>query len=672
MNLDKFFKPRSIAVIGASVNPVKIGYQIFTKLLQSGQSIYPVNPQYPKLLNKICYPSITAIPEAVDQAVIVIPAQFVSSVIDECLKKKVSSIIIITAGFSESGPAGSLLEAEIKAKLTNANVAVLGPNCLGYAFPLAKIDLTFAKASPPDGKIALVTQSGAIGSFLFDWANAEKLGFSYFISLGNRLGLNENNLLEYLQRDPHTKVIGLYLESFADATVFLKIASRVSQKKPILVLFGGLTVSGKQAALSHTAALSPEAAVIAAVFRQSGCLQVKSLEEFTNLLEIFSLEPPLKQNDLAIVTNAGGPAILATDTASQVKMRVSKPLDVFGDALAEQFIGAFKTVIKDHVQDAFLIIITPQTSTELEATAKAIVAQFKEVKKPVVVSLLGEQMTASAEQILKNNHIATINFPQSAVKYLSRLYHYWANRQNIKAYPVRQTKKIIAKNIVLPSGQLNWPTMSKLAKIYNIPLVKTLSAKSDNLTYLIQELGFPLVFKTDPSEAIHRTGNQAIYLNLNSKSNVRSAYQKITRNFHQILAQPQILTGHELFIGLKRTVGYPILLILGSGGIYTELFQDVRHLFLPVNQQTITHALKTTKLGQILFGYRTNQPLAVKPVISLIENLACLIEAYSQIQTIDVNPALVSEQQVVVVDIKITTSLQGESSQAKSPQSIMT
>lgn len=656
MKLDQFFKPRSIAVIGASVNPGKIGFQIFTKLLQSNQKIYPVNPQYPKLLNQTCYPSITAIPAPVDQAVIVIPAQFVSSVIDECLQKKVTSIVIISAGFSESGPSGSLLEGEIKAKLKNANVTVLGPNCLGYAYPSAKIDLTFAKASPPDGPIALLTQSGAIGSFLFDWAKDENLGFSHFVSLGNRIQLNENDLLEYLQTDPHTKVIGLYLESFANAETFLKIASRVSQKKPIIVLFGGLTASGKQAAMSHTAALSPEKAVIATVFRQSGCLQVKSLEEFTNLLEIFSLEPPLNDNDLAIVTNAGGPAILATDTASQVKLHVGKPLDVFGDALAEQFSNAFKTVIKDHVQDAFLIIITPQTSTELEATAKSIVSQFKHIKKPIVVSLLGAQMTEAAEKILKDKHIATISFPQSAVKYLSRLYNYWSNRQNIGTYPVRQTKKNVSKKISLSSGQLSWSEMSKLAKLYKIPLVKTIAAKSDNLNKLIKELGFPLVFKTDPTEAIHRTGNQAIYLNLKSLLAVRSAYKKISQHFQQILAQPQIQAGHELFIGLKRTPGYPILLTLGSGGIYTELYQDITHLFLPINQKSITYALKATKLGQILFGFRTNQPFAVKPVISLIENLACLIEAYPQIQTIDVNPALVTEHQVVIVDIKITTS----------------
>ncbi|MCX6816362.1 MAG: acetate--CoA ligase family protein [Candidatus Beckwithbacteria bacterium] len=653
MNL---FSPRSIAVVGASPNKSKLGYQIFSKLLNYSRPVYPVNPKYKHVLNRPCFASVTAIPDSVDQVVIVIPAAFIPLVISNCLNKKVNSVIIISSGFSEIGPAGSLLEGEIKAKIANSSLEVLGPNCLGYAHPQAGLDLTFAKTAPPAGNISLVTQSGAIGSFLFDWAKTEHLGFSKFASLGNRIGITENGLLSYLSTDKNTKVIGLYLESFADPAEFLKIASRVSRIKPIVVIFGGLTTKGKVAAQSHTAALSPDRKIVNTLLEQAGCLQVDTLEEFADLLEIFSLEPPLTDNDLAIVTNAGGPGILATDSASQFNLDVIQPLDVFGDALTDRFVAAFNQVIKDHIKDAFLIILTPQAGTQLELTCQTVVDKFKHVKKPVVVSLLGGRINDAAKEILRQNKIATIDFPQSAVKYLSLLFSYWHHRNHRPLYPVRSFKTVNRQKISLPSGQLSWHQISQLAKIYYLPLIKTVSAKPDNLIYLTQELGFPIVLKTDSSAGYHRTENKAIYLNLKSLTAVKTAFKKISHTFTGILAQPQISEGHELFIGMNRQPGYPALLTFGSGGIYTELYQDIVRTFLPTNQTIILNLIKQTKLGQILLGARGLPPIDLKPVIKLILNLSQLVSDYPQIQTIDINPAIISPHHLDIVDIKITTS----------------
>lgn len=646
----KLFDPKSIAVIGASADPLKLGYQILHKLLKSDCRIYPVNPSRKKISGLICYPSIDSIPETVDQAVIVTPAATVPAIIKDCLIKKVDSIVIISAGFSESGPAGSFLEGQI----IKTSGKILGPNCFGYANPEKKLDLSFAKTPPPQGNIALITQSGAIGSFLFDWAKAEHLGFSKFVSFGNRLDINENSLLEYLMNDPATKVIGLYLESFADGAKFLKIASRVNLLKPLIVLFGGQTQAGKKAALSHTASLSPETAVITTALHQTGCLEAKSLEEFTDLLEIFSLEPPLTDNDLVIITNAGGPGILATDTASQVKLDVDRPLDLLGDAMADRFVTAFNQVIKDKVKDAFLVILTPQSGTQLELTCQAVVDQFKQLKKPVVVSLLGGAINDSAKEILRRNKIATIDFPQNAVKYLSLLYEYWHQHRFGCLYPIRQAKVKQFAKLKLNSGLLSWQQSRQLSNIYHLKLIQTVQIRSDSFSNLIKILGWPLVLKSDPSEAIHRTENKALYLNINSLQALKSAYKKLSETYKTVLAQPQIKIGHELFIGISRPPGFPPLLTLGSGGIYTEIYQDVVHYFLPVNIKIIKELLLATKIGQILAGVRGAAPVDLKPVINLILNLSHLVFDYPQIQTIDINPLIVSQNQAVVVDIKIT------------------
>jgi len=374
------------------------------------------------------------------------------------------------------------------------------------------------------------------------------------------------------------------------------------------------------------------------------------------LLEIFSLEPPLTDNDLVIVTNAGGPGILAVDKADEVDLKVERLTDVLGDALAEQFNTAFQQMIKDKLKDAFLIILTPQTMTQLELTCQAVVKQFKHLKKPVVVSLLGGEITAKAKEILRKNRIATIDFPQKAVAYLSILFQYWHNRTQQTAYPVRQNSFIKASRPRLEPGQQTWQQIKKLAKIYHLPLVTTEIVKEKFLLQLIKQVGFPLVLKADPAEALHRTEKKALFLNLKSTTAVQQAFNQLKSQFKTILIQPQISSGHELFLGLKRHPGFPPLLTIGSGGIYTEIYQDITHTFLPVNKTSVLKLLAQTKLGQILQGVRGLPPVDLKPVIKLILNLSQLVLDRPQIQEIDINPAIINQTCLDIVDIKITIS----------------
>ena len=656
MDLTSLFSPRSIALIGASANQKKIGFQILAKLLQSRLPVFPINPHEAKILNTPVYSSILDVPGPVDLAIVAVPAPIVNQVVQQAAEKKVKSVVVISAGFSEAGPEGKKLEDNLKKICQTHQLNLLGPNVLGFANPSKKLDITFAKTAPEAGNIGLISQSGAIGSYLFDWAKSESLGFSKFVSLGNRAGLTETDFLTYLAADPNTKVIGLYLESFADGRKFLSITSQLSRKKPVVVIFGGQTRAGKQAALSHTAALSPETVVIKTALAQAGCIQADNLEAFTDLLEIFSLEPPMTDNDLVIVTNAGGPGILAADKADEVHLKVERPTDVRGDALAKQFNTAFQQVIKDKIKDAFLIILTPQTMTQLELTCQAVVHQFKHIKKPVVVSLLGGEITAKAKEILRKNRIATIDFPQKAVNYLSILFQYWHNRTKQTTYPVRQSSFIKVSCPRLQPGRQTWQQIKTLAKIYHLPLVTTKIVKENSVLQLIKEMGFPLVLKADPTEALHRTEKKALFLNLNSITAVKKQFNQLKSQFKTILIQPQIRSGHELFIGLKRHHSFPPLLSIGSGGIYTEIYQDVAHTFLPINKKEALKLLAQTKIGQILQGARGLPPVNLNLVTKLMLNLSQLMLDLPQIEEINLNPAIISQDEIAIVDIKITIS----------------
>lgn len=676
MELSSLFSPCSIALIGASADKTKIGWQILAKLLQSQLPIFPINPHESRILNTRTYPSILDVPYPVDLAIVAVPAPIVNLVVQQAAEKKVKSIVVISAGFSESGLEGKKLESVLKKICEEHQLNLLGPNVLGFANPEKNLDITFAKTAPLAGNIGLISQSGAIGSYLFDWAKSENLGFSKFVSLGNRAGLTETDFLTFLAADPDTKVIGLYLESFADGQKFLSVTSQLTRKKPIVAIFGGQSPVGKQAVLSHTAVLSPETEVIKTALNQAGCIQAHDLETFTDLLEIFSLEPPLIDNDLVIVTNAGGPGILASDQAYQANLnltplsaatakrlknaipqaQINNPIDLIGDAMADRFRSALSIIIKDRLKDAFLIILSPQTNTQLDLTVQEIVKQFKPVKKPIVVCLLGSYVNQDAKDILQKHHLATIDFPQKAVAYLSILFQYWRNRTKQISYPVRQKKTAYHFKGSLHSGQQTWQQIKIIAKAYHLPLVTTKIVKENSLLQLIKETGFPLVLKADPAEALHRTEKKALFLNLNSFQAVKKHFNQLKRQFKTILIQPQIRSGHELFIGLRRPLGFPPLLTIGSGGIYTEIYQDVAHTFLPVNKTSVLKLLAQTKLGQILQGVRGLPPANVRQVIDLILNVSQLALNFPQIEEININPVIINQDKLEIVDIKITIS----------------
>jgi acetyltransferase len=631
----EFFEPRSIALIGASQTAGKVGHTLWQRLRSWGGQVYPVNP-------KFGYKSIRDIPTTADLAVIAVPAAAVPAIVSDCVTKNVKAIVVISAGFAEAGPNGVRLEPP--------PVPLLGPNSLGLANPAVGLNLTFAQTPPPPGNIGLISQSGALASYLFAWAKTERLGFSKFVSLGNRLNLNENYFLEYLGRDSATKIIGLYLEAFADGKTWLKIASRVSRKKPVIVLVGGQTEAGKNASMSHTASLSPSKAVAAAALRQSGCLPAETISDFTNLLEVFSLAPRLTDNDLAIVTNAGGPAILATDTAASLRLNVGKPIDVLGDADAGRFLAGLNQALADQAKDAFLVIITPQAGTTVEVICRALARRVKHLKKPIIVSLLDGQLSGLARQILRRQQIPTIDLPQDACRALAALLNYYRRQGQPRFYPQRRSYSLSRRaKVSLPRGRLTWGQINRLTRSYDLPLVKTVC-----LTKPIKPLsfGWPLVLKADPAAAPHRTEARAVYLNLNSLAALRRAWRGLTRRYPTVLCQVQVSGGQELFVGLRRQPGWPPLLTVGGGGIYTDLYQDVNRVFLPVNGQTVRSTLLSTRSGQVIAGWRTGVNLTDQAV-KLILTACRLFEEQTDLTELEINPALLTPEAAVIVDIKI-------------------
>lgn len=634
--MEAFFRPRSIALVGASRFPGKIGRILWDKLRGYSGRLYPVNP-------KLGLARVTDIAGPVDLAVIAVPAPAVPSVVDDCVAKKVKGVIVISSGFNELGDKGVKLKAP--------PVPLLGPNCFGLANPKLKLDTTFAKAAAPAGNIGLISQSGALASYLFNWAKEESLGFSKFVSLGNRLGLNEIDFLEFLASDRETKIIALYLESFADGRRWLELTSRISRHKPMVVLFGGQTAGGARASLSHTASVSPPAALIRTAVNQPGAILAEDLEDFTNLLEVFSLAPALAGEDLAIITNAGGPAILAADTAGSLAFKVARPIDLLGDALTEDYDRAIRSALKDRVSDAVLVIITPQANTDITQIAQAIVKRFKQSGKPIVVSLLGGRLAEPARKILRSHKIATIDLPQQAAQSLAALLSFHRRKKN-PPYPVRRPYRLRHQpSGTLPEGRLTWLQAAKLARGYRLPLVETVK-----LTQPVkpQSLSWPVVIKADPALSQHRTENKAIHLNIHSVSAFKKSYQQISRNFPLVLGQSQLTSGHELFVGIRREANWPPLLTLGGGGVYTELYQDLARAFLPVNAAVINQLLRQTRIGQIINGYRTGLKLALNEVVKLILNSCRLFEENPQISELEINPAIVTETAVTIVDLKLT------------------
>lgn len=681
-------EPTSIAVIGASATEGKVGHDILKNLLSEGYEgkVFPVNPKHSEILGIQTYASVSDIDADVDLAVIVVPAPIVPSVLEECGVKGISNAIIISAGFGETAtPEGKALEEELKAVARTHKMNVIGPNCLGILRPSKKMNASFAAKNPPTGKVALVSQSGAMAVAVMDGASELGIGFSSIVSIGNKALIDESDILTLLGQDDETSVIGLYLESIADGPRFLQTCLDVGTTKRIVLLKAGTSKHGKEAAASHTGALAGSDSAVDAVCAQSGALRARTMQEFLDLLEALSTAPVLASENIAIITNAGGPGILATDAAEAAGLAMPKltaereqelrthlpeaagtgnPIDVIGDADTARFAAALDAVGHDPNIDGVALLLTPQVMTPVDDIAHTIVEWRKtHTTMPIVTSFMGDEHVRNARRVLQKAGVPSFETPERAIQALALLRD--ASPQATYEPHVQNEKRKANAQQILGDyvGLLPEDATEKLFSLYGIPVPKQRIATSENdAVHIASDIGYPVIAKISSPHILHKTDIGAVRAHLLSEDDVRNAYQDILRNvqvhrpdadIRGVLIQEFCSAGNEFIVGATRDASFGHLVMAGLGGIYTELLQDTAFRIAPISENEGYKLLQELLSWKLLLGMRGQKQLDIAQLALLVSTVSHLVHECPQITDIDLNPVFVRESGLVVADAKV-------------------
>lgn len=692
--LEAFFAPRSVAVIGASATPGKMGYILMDNIIRGGYqgNLYPINPKGGEILGRPAYPSIKDVPDEVDLAVIVVPAAAIPDVVEECGQKGVKALLIISAGFRETGPEGARREREVVARAQKYGMRILGPNVLGLIDTISRLNATFATTMARPGEIAFLSQSGALGSAILDWSQEEAIGFSHFVSLGNRADVNEIDLLEAWADDPHSKVILAYLEGIADGEAFMRVARQVTRKKPVIAIKSGTTAAGTRAISSHTGSLAGSERAYEAAFSQTGIIRAESVQDLFDFAEIFAYQPMLRGNRIAIVTNAGGPGILATDMCERAGLTLAQfaketieamaphlpptanlynPVDVIGDAQSDRYRVALNAVMRDPGVDGVVVLLTPQAMTDVEAIAQTVVDIARAYDKPVVSSFIGGEVVEPAVRLLQENRIPTYPFPERAVLALGAMERYrrWLERppQRLVHFQVRKEQVQEVFDNARKEGRLSLGEVEarQVAEAYGLRLPKAQLARSpDEAVRLAAEIGYPVVMKIASPDILHKSDIGAVKVGLNNSTDVRDAYELIeyrARRHHPdadiwgILVQQMVSGGREVIIGMSRDPQFGPMLMFGLGGIYVEVLKDVVFRIAPIDRTEAREMVESIRSFPLLKGVRGQAPADVDAIVETILRVSQLVTDFPEIVEMDVNPLIVHEvgQGAVVLDARI-------------------
>jgi acetyltransferase len=694
-DLDFLFKPTSVAVIGASRHAGKVGYDVFKNIVSSNfqGKVYPVNPLADEILGHRAYKSILDINDSIDLAVVTVPAELVPQLAEECGRKRVKGMVIITAGFKESGYEGAELEKAIAKKAKNYNFRVLGPNCLGFIDTFTPINASFTSKFPLKGNIGFASQSGAILSGILDWSVEEGVGFSKFISLGNKSDLDESDTIEALANDPNTKVILLSLVGVEDGSRFFEIAKRVSRAKPIVVLKSGVSSAGARAASSHTGALAGSDKAYSTAFKQIGVLRAHNIEELFGYGITFSLQNIPKTNSVAIITNAGGPSIIATDKCEEEglplagfeaetieKLRANlpmaasiyNPVDILGDARDDRYKFALSTLLSDPNVGCVLVILTPQAMTKPNETAEAIIEASKDYKnKPIVASFMGGESVREASKNLLRHGIPCFGFPERAVKSLAGLVKFASLTKSdldmeVPKFNVDKNKvnaiftNVYNDNRVVLLGH----EAAAVAAAYGIPTPKVELAKSaEEAIKIAERIGYPVVMKVASPQILHKTDIGGVIMNLEKPQEVSNAYSTILSNVFKHFPQTQIYgisvqqmvpQGRELIIGMTRDLTWGPMIAVGLGGIYVNLLEDVSFRISPFSKKQAFETLSETKAYKLLRGMRGEKPSDIESIVDVILRVSQLSQDFKIIDELDINPLFAYEEGCLALDVKIT------------------
>jgi len=706
--LNNIFNPKRIALIGVTTNPNSVSGKVLINLVSGGFRgvVYPVNPEHEAVMGIPCYPDVKRLPKAPDLGIICSPAAKVPGVIRECGEAGIRGIIIISAGFKETGKAGIMLEGEIRNEIRKfEGMRVLGPNCLGVIVPSLKLNASFAAEMPAHGNIAFISQSGALCTSVLDWAIEGKIGFSYFVSIGNSIDVEFGDLIDYFGEDENTHCIILYIESIQNPRKFMTAARAFARKKPIIVYKAGRFPESARVAASHTGAMASEDAVYDAAFQRTGLARVYEIGDIFSVAELIGRNRFPHGPRLGIITNAGGPGVMATDAliaSNGVLAKLSEetinklnenlpefwshgnPVDVLGDARAKRISKATQIVLEDKNVDAILVILTPQAMTNPEATAKEISALVGTTRKPILAAWLGGQSMHKADDILVEAGIASYRTPEQAIKAFMTLVAYSRNLKTLyetpKDIPVefsvdREKMRQKFNKLIKDKGAVLSEDESKLIlETYGISSTRPVLAKTpDEAVKFAEKTGYPVVLKIQSPDITHKSDVGGVQLNLGNEKLLRAAFERIMDSVklkrpdarvegitvQKMVAEKEAV---ELILGIKKDSVFGTILMVGMGGVTAELFADKALGFPPLNESLARQMLESLKIYPLLKGYRGSPPKNIDGLIQTLIRLSYLAADYPEITELDINPLLVTTGDVVALDarIMIDTAIAGK------------
>ncbi len=693
--LEAFFNPASIAIVGASQSPGKVGYEVLTNIIAAGFKgrVFPVNNKAETIEGLKCYPDLESIGQIPDLVIIILPAKIVPSIMQQCAKAGVKSVIIITAGFKEVGEEGRRLEQRIVQIAKQFGIRVIGPNCLGVIVPANNLNASFAGDLPKKGAIGYLSQSGALLAAILDTANAHGIGFSKLVSIGNKADIDEIDVIRALGEDADTKVIAGYLEGINNGNAFVGLAEEISQNKPILLMKSGGTAAGAYAASSHTGSLTGSETAYEAVFERAGIIRCPSIKVQFDFAVAFANQPLPAAGRIAVITNAGGPGIMAADAIEQQGLEFAKltnetmkkltdalppaanvhnPIDVLGDALADRYEFAVDTVIDDPNVDAVLVLLTPQAMTQAADTAKVIVkASHEKSQKPVFASFLGATKVAEAVELLVNGGIPQYDSPESAVLAVRTMVDYvrWRNRPKrvVKLFSVnrRKVEVIIEKHLRQEVYDIGEMESKEILEAYGFVTPKgALATTAEQAANIAQQLGFPVVMKIWSPDILHKSDVGGVKLGLKNAQEVIDAFDLMMYRIPKkmpsadilgVLVQEMCGSGKEVILGMSRDAHFGPLMMFGMGGTMVEVLKDVSFYLAPLTAEEAKQMLVNTKTYKILMGVRGEKGVDIDAIAEGLQRLSQLVTEFPQIQEMDINPYVVGREGTapIAVDARI-------------------
>lgn len=695
--LDKLFHPRHVAVIGASERPGSIGHAIMRNLIEGGFAgdVFPVNDRHKTVWNRTSYNRIEHIDGQVDLAVIATPIQSAPQIVAQCVRAAVGGAVIISGGGKEVGEAGAAVEREIHEAAAGSSMRILGPNCLGLICSRCKLNVTFAHQMPLPGKLAFISQSGAICTAILDYAEKERVGFSYFVSLGSMLDVDFGDLIDYMGGDARVSSIVMYVENLKRMRNFMSAARAVSRIKPIIALKAGRTRAGARAAASHTGAMAGRDAVYDAAFKRAGILRVRTFEELFDCAGLVAKQPSPQNSGLVIVSNAGGPAVMAADAMNDYQLEPAvlspqtlsrldeilphfwsraNPIDILGDASPERYLAVVDVVLNAPETKGLLIMLAPQALTDATAVAEHLVERLQRQRVPVIAAWLGGPSVEAGRDVFNKSGISTYPSPERAVRAFVDLFRYGRNIESLQQIPPRFDRRLEfdrASARTLIQGRMenhgHWldeADAKQLLSWYGIPVNPTIhAADAQEAVETAERLGFPVVLKIVSSQIIHKTDAGGVRLNLKNAEQVRQAFDQMTADARRFKPDADIRgvtvqtmlgpADHELILGIQKDKDFGPVLLFGFGGVLTEVLQDRSLALPPLNRLLARRMIEDTRIYRLLSGYRNHPPANLAELEEILVRLSQLSIDFAEIETLDINPLMAVNGTFCAVDARI-------------------